>query len=856
MARYLTLYKGNNRNNIIKDDPDLFLLHVYYHKVLNKLYVLYKRYSNGEKLLHVIDNPYVPIYLAKSNLKESQESIPVESAHCYIVPYKDKAKEAVSLLFDAKLQRYKDEWGLWVEKAIYPDIPYKAEGLHPRLFLYDIPIEQLCYMEYGLNHMAKHGDLIYEEVPIPDIDYASFDIETNVNENGEWIINTNTFVDEKSKTAYIDFLRSDKYARQNEIIENPDKFKNAVKEAMRDMIANCSLSGKSKDSVQKLCTEFIDNLNINVRWFDREEDLITNTTKTMFTDFQPDILMAYNTTYDVGMFDRRINALNLPKGTFNQRGIGAENIEPPLHLEILENGEFKGDTIVPTKRVVYLNNISHTVISDLQTCYYSNRSQLQPENFKLNTLAESVLGFGKYDFTHITPDITKLAETDFWFHSIYALIDSILLVLINHIGSEFTSKLNFCMSSKTNLEATAQSNTATTRGMQVGEIVAGHLPAVNINAILKNLSREDVKRMEDLLDVEFMPLYENILHKPSFGGGIVADTNLYGFNFNDSTYSDHYLWKEAVLTLFRRMTSLAYEDLKSHYPTTITTRNQSKGTLYGKITDIWYMNTTLATIYDNKDSKKKYANFGSVNMSIINRDVVAYGHICNGLPNLTEIIEKTLVLDSIPKFTKKEEIKCNCELTKEQQDFCKILKTINTNVLTDSEEGYQVSDTGMFLVNDGIINYKGTGVKYKYLLPMILPIINYNEMLYGEIVKNELYIDNNYINKCNNPLWEVDSTWSEWHKVPYQEWCNMLDNSGVFSYELKLVDDIKVNANKNLFYYPWPHWNKQGRDIEVVPIYRFKHEDHTTKLIFMYNITNKTDTISVNIEQYMQVLKY
>ena len=29
---------------------------------------------------------------------------------------------------------------------------------------------------------------------------------------------------------------------------------------------------------------------------------------------------------------------------------------------------------------------------------------------------------------------------------------------------------------------------------------------------------------------------------------------------------------------------------------------------------------------------------------------------------------------------KKEEIKCNCELTKEQQDFCKILKTINTNV--------------------------------------------------------------------------------------------------------------------------------------------------------------------------------
>ena len=28
MARYLTLYKGNNRNNIIKDDPDLSITRV------------------------------------------------------------------------------------------------------------------------------------------------------------------------------------------------------------------------------------------------------------------------------------------------------------------------------------------------------------------------------------------------------------------------------------------------------------------------------------------------------------------------------------------------------------------------------------------------------------------------------------------------------------------------------------------------------------------------------------------------------------------------------------------------------------------------------------------------------------
>ena len=860
MARYASLYKGNSRLNIIKDDPDLFLLHAYYHKYINKLFILYKKYSDGKKILDVIDNPYVPIYLSKTNLKETQESIPISSAHCYVVPFKEKAKEAISLLFEPKIQRYKDQWGLWVERPIYPEIPYKAEGLHPRLFLYDIPLPELAYMEYGLNHMEKHGELIYENIPIPHISYASFDIETNIDESGQWIINTNTFVDEDSKTAYIDFLKHPRYNRQDEIIEDLNAFKAAVKAAMRDMIDGCILSGKSKESVQKLCYGFIDDLNINVRWFDSEAELIMKTTELMFTTFSPDILMAYNTTYDTGMFDERIQKLGLPAGTFNQRGIGYNDIVPPLHLEILKDGTFRGDSIVPTKRVVYLNNISHTVISDLQTCYYSNRSQLQPENFKLNTLAESVLGFGKYDFTHITPDITKLAEEDFWFHSIYALIDSILLILINNIGSEFTSKLNFCMSSKTNLEATAQSNTATTRGIQVGEVVTGHLPGVNINAILKNMTKEDVNKMQDLLGVDFTPLWYNIKNKPKFGGGIVADTNLYNFNFKDPTYAGHYLWKEANITLFRRMTSLAYDDLKSHYPTTIVTRNQSKGTLYGKIVGIIYGSRQIATIDPKKVANKYYENFGSVNMSIINRDVVSYGHLCMGLPNMTELIGEFATLDSTPKFKPAEVISTIITPSKDQLNFFKILKTINNNSLTGSEEGYQVSDSGMFLCNDGWINYKGTGVQYKYIKGIELSEAYDNEMLYGEIKKDEIHIDNHYINACKSDPFDCkEEGWSEWHKVPKQEWYNMHDLSETFSYEMNLIDGIKINANKWLFYFPWKYWNdKLERDVEIIPIYRYKHENNSTKLVFMYNITHegKTDSMSVNIEQHMQVIKY
>ena len=51
---------------------------------------------------------------------------------------------------------------------------------------------------------------------------------------------------------------------------------------------------------------------------------------------------------------------------------------------------------------------------------------------------------------------------------------------------------------------------------------------------------------------------------------------------------------------------------------------------------------------------------------------------------------------------------------------------------------------------------------------------------------------------------------------------------------------------------------KLNRDIEIIPIYRYKHEANSTKIVFMYNITHsgKIDTMSVNIEQHMQVIKY
>ena len=131
-----------------------------------------------------------------------------------------------------------------------------------------------------------------------------------------------------------------------------------------------------------------------------------------------------------------------------------------------------------------------------------------------------VLGFGKYDYSHITNDILKLAFSDFWFHSKYALIDSLNTLLINKITDEFGSKLVYCFRSKCPIEDTSQSNSTITRSFHTDYyVMKGHVAGCNINKILKNMSIEDVKKASRVIGIDFMPNWEAIHGDTSYGGG-------------------------------------------------------------------------------------------------------------------------------------------------------------------------------------------------------------------------------------------------------------------------------------------------------------------------------------------------
>lgn len=812
MARYRSLFGKDY--NLVPDDPDLFLLHCYYYKSIDTLFILFKRYSNGEKVLWKVEEPLVPVFIAKNKPVRNLESMEIRLCDRELVSYKNKSEEVKDMLFESKIQIYKNKYGQKVQRKTFPDVPKRAEALHPSLFLYDVSIEQIVYMEYAMNHYAPQDGLLYEKITIPHIDYAAFDIETTYwREKNLWTINTNTFVDEKSMTAYIDYVKDfDHYNKQQYMTEHPEEFIQAVKEAYLKMVDTCTLKGKTKDIVQKTCRDFINNLTIKVRPFNSEAEMIMTTTKTMFTDHKPDICMAYNNTYDQGKFEERRKALGLPEGMFNERGIGYDDILPPYAADgnIDEHGVFKGEVAIPKKRRVFLNNISHTMVQDLQTAYYSARQGSNYSNYKLDSLSGMILGFGKYNYAHITNDILKLAMTDFWFHSVYALIDSINTLLINKITDEFGSKLVYCFRSKCPIEDTSQSNSTITRSFHTDYyVMKGHVAGCNINKILKSMSIEDVRKASRVIGVDFMPNWEAIHGENKYGGGIVSNPNLYQFDPKDFKASN-ILNNEAHLTMLRKLRNLVYLDFKSHYPSTIITRNISKSTLYGRITDIVCKEDgklLWTTQKEWKDSAIYKKHLGELCLSIANKDVISYGAQACNLPTLAKLASMLIPYDSPPQIEPDPiPFITNTPVPTKYRKLTSILSKINQLVFSKTDEEAFNKDNKMFMFTNGSLSYLGSLVTYKYNGINLLDACenceyDQKQWFYGTVFKQELVSHNE---QCNIPKYDpYDMKDAEWQVIPNQflfDYGSMQYFSKLFTIEYQGRNILLLLGPKTLYY--------------------------------------------------------
>lgn len=851
--------------NLVKDEPNLVLLHCYYDKSIDTLFLLYKNSKTGKKILDKIEEPMVPIFIAKMKPDRNLEYIPTRLTDRVLVSYKNKSEEIKQELLEYKTVKFRSkQTGRMVYRNIYPELPPRAELLHPSLFYADVPIEQICFTEFCINHYKKHdtpkGILEYEDITIPDLDFASFDIETTHWGNNYWTINTNTFINQKSGDAYLDFVvDTEHYARQQELMDNIEKFIQNVKDTMEQTIENSEIKNPSeKAKVQQICRDIMSKLTFHIRPFKSEEDLIRNTSETMFTIHKPDILMAYNTTYDLGMFAKRVRELGLPNGTMNERGIGFDDYFPPYdnNGNIDKDGKFRGDVVQPKKRRVYLNNISHTMISDLQTAYYSARQGMVASSYKLDTLAHNVLGFGKYDYSHITNDITKLAFKDFWVHSTYALMDSIILLMINAVTDEFNSKMAYVYRSKCNIEDTSQSNSTITRGFHTDAYtLKDQVPGCNINKIIKGMTKTDVKKASDVIGVDFTKNWYSLVYRPSYGGGLVSSPNRYDFDF-DEFKAYNVLSNEAHLTMFKKILNLLYLDFKSHYPVTFVTRNLSKGTLFGRIESV-VTKTGDRTILTRESTKKETPEYrphlGLITLAMANDNIIGYGAWTCNLPTLSEISNLFVPLDSKPLIEPVKVPYYESSLPSKYHKLCSLLTKINQLRFTKTDEESVEKDNKMFMFTNGSLVYCGTRVHYDWNGRDLIDCTG-NERptndtwYYGTFTKKTLVSSNDSCNLPKHPKFEFSGEW----KPLDNEVLKQIFKFSLFSGYV-YIDGYKMLLSDRSLYYPIEYKLRQldnslpkGKNPYLSDIrFRWQKLDKTAKWEFAYDIVYEDITLTI-----------
>lgn len=883
-------------NTIVDYNPDLFLLHTHYSRSLDTLFNIYIDQKTGKSKLEKREHPEVPIFIARKTPKYNQEYIKRDATDRYMIPYISKNKATRELLFEGKRIYYKDEWGNEYQKILMPHVPRKAEYLHPGVFMLDVPIEQWAYMEKFKPHYQYHEEdgVVDANITIPDIHYASFDIETSKANDGTWYINMNTFVDEFQKKAYIDFpvFKDGRYKRQDELINNKEKFVEDLKKTFKECVDNLELKANEKTikMVKTTCNEFIDSLDVIVREFKDEATFIRETTKTMFTDHKPHILMAFNTTYDIGVFQERIDALGLPKGTFNERGIGYDDIEPPFsnddNRDYIDKSRFKGDTFNPTQRRVYLNNISHTMISDFQTCFYSSRRGANYSTFGLEDTANRIIGFGKLDYSDICNNILYLPFEDFWTHAKYAIIDSILLIICNKIGSEFFMKLAFVQMTKTNIEESPSPNVAVSRMYQNdAAVLESVLPGININKILISMKLEDVKKCSDLLKVDYTKQKRTLTYSGSYGGGLVADPLLKRLT-DDVMKCFPILKGEANVVTFMKFLNVLYLDLKSHYPFTIYTRNLARLTLVGLINMIIEKSTNTVVKYSGYmkglSPKNKVDNFGGVNVALINRDIISYGALCNNLPDLNKLIPSFINFDSEPKIGNEPDTKFSFRMSdKVKKDYNKlrsILSSCNRLKIGNQEEKYMHKDAKHYFFTDGEMSFNNSSlVKFTYRGPNLLELlledtsnldafVDINDSWYGYTKKDEVFLQTSgNFKPPRNKAFEFDDN-IPWINVSEEE-LSKLAEAEVFpvNFMISEKDNVFIRTVNRSFYFPFKAWQKQIEDAKVgkgtskkepeitTPMVRYQKLDKTTKLQFNYTIY-KEGIINLDIDIYMQII--
>ncbi|MGL5714464.1 MAG: DNA polymerase domain-containing protein [Paraclostridium sp.] len=843
-----TLY--DPRSTIVRKDEDLFLLDTFYNQDDDKLYILYKNATTGLKLVDEIVNPEVPVFFARKNQSKHLETIPLNETFRDYVGYRFRNRDLLQKLNLGKTVCFRDnETKELIEKYIPPKVPMASAQLSPNLYMSDLKICDIVYLEYMNMRYGydEKSDIYVDQFPVVSLHRAGFDIETDELDPNGRTVNVITYVDDKFKVIFGGYVKDPKYKHQEEV-EKEDHFKNVFIKSFTDMVDGIS-KGKSTDKIKKLCMNMLNEYTLVIKPFNTERELIEYSLDMIYNTYKPDLLSAFNAGFDFSVLYNRAKELDIPLSIFNTKTHPNYNSPPPFN--------FERDSIDPVARTINIDSYSETHNVCSQAIHYKLRAQDEYPKKSLDATAERILGVGKFDYSHLCNSIIRLPYVHFFYHMVYALIDSMLLILIDDITQDMSTYLQTMLAFKVSKENFHRSSSAVPQAFKAEALRYGEVYGNNLNRVLLKSSDEDLEIVGKMFNQPLVAMKRAILESGTIGGGMVLNPN----NITSRMTSFKPYHESIVLKASRRFGTSAYLDFKSLYPSVMITLNIAKETFVGYVDAI--INNGKVLISCNKEDRfkkgvKYESNLGKVLLSVINQNITAIGNAFFNLPSMQELVEKRYKKDN--PIYRGPNILHTIDSVSYPPRFTSLVKAYNKKKIPKVEitQTDEINDKGYFMFVDSSkeISYYGTHVK----------IINnnpYNEIsetygtdhLYWTFSKKERHIDNRLVTRpSSNPL-DTRGEMIASGTLNLQTLTDIL-NTDELVYKLKLPTGNTINLNDRVLYYPTKYAVK-GKHKELgdlsYKVYRTK-ESKVDMIVFEHKIIYPS-MIDYTIEQTMLFVK-
>lgn len=391
--------------------------------------IIFRDNKTRKKHRRVIEKPKIEFYMANDSTYIEDGVFPPylkkEVLHPVICEY-TKLKATIAELTGCAEQFYDN-------KRNGMSAANDMVHVNNRVYRSDMNIED--YYRYEFNKRYTNS----VDVPLRKM-YLDIEVD-GINMVGDFPhptdspVNAVTIVEDDTNTVHT-FLLRDKNNPQIEEMEqqiknNSSEFFNTVDNTIVDYIGG----------FKKAYRLGLTNLKYNIYFFD-EEIVMLYELFALINRIQPDFLLAWNMAFDIPFIIDRIRHLGYNPKDF---------LSHPDFADFAEFFYFVDQDHInePAESGDFARIGSYTVYLDQMKQFASRRKGQHATSNKLDDIASAVAGIHKYDYRHITPDITKLPRVNFFIFYIYNVLDVLCQKAIEYKTGDIDFVFNKAISTNT-----------------------------------------------------------------------------------------------------------------------------------------------------------------------------------------------------------------------------------------------------------------------------------------------------------------------------------------------------------------------------------------------------------------------